>query len=40
MALGGNVTYLDPEEARLILAREDAGLERSWELWKKKALSK
>ena len=40
MALGGNVTYLDPEEAHLILAREDAGLERSWELWKKKALSK
>jgi hypothetical protein len=38
MALGGNVTY--PEEARQILAREDAGLERSWELWKKKALSK
>lgn len=40
MALGGNITYLDPEEARLILAREDAGLERSWELWKKKALPK
>jgi HCOMODA/2-hydroxy-3-carboxy-muconic semialdehyde decarboxylase len=39
LALGGEVTYLDPEEARK--REEDFGRDgysRSWELWKKKAL--
>lgn len=40
MALGGNITYLDLEEVRKVMAREDAGLARSWELWKRKALAK
>jgi HCOMODA/2-hydroxy-3-carboxy-muconic semialdehyde decarboxylase len=35
MALGGTVTYLDPEEARLYEA--SAGYDRAWELWKRKA---
>jgi len=39
MALGGDIVYLDVEEARKIMAREDAGLDRSWELWKRKAIS-
>jgi HCOMODA/2-hydroxy-3-carboxy-muconic semialdehyde decarboxylase len=35
--LGGNVTYLDPEEARLVMAGgENRGYERAWELWKTK----
>lgn len=40
MALGANITYLDPEEVRKIMAREEAGLERAWELWKRKAMAK
>ena len=40
MALGGNITYIDPEEARKIMAREEASLERSWELWKRKAMAR
>ena len=40
LALGGSVTYLEPEEVRRILAREDAGLDRSWELWKRKAMAR
>lgn len=40
MALGGNITYLDSEEVRNIMAREEAGLERAWELWKRKAMGK
>jgi len=39
IALGGRVTYLDPEEAR----RWDAGngtYDRAWELWKRKAMPK
>ena len=36
IALGGPVTYLDPEEARLIEAREGYGLARAWEAWKRK----
>jgi hypothetical protein len=32
--------FLTLAEARLILAGEDAGLQRSWELWKQRALSK
>ena len=40
MALGGDIVALDPEEARKIMAREDAGLDRAWELWKRKAMGK
>jgi len=40
MALGGNITYLDPEEVRKIMAREDAGLDRAWELWKRQSMAK
>ena len=39
LAPGGRVQYLDPEEARLIEAREGYGLGRAWEAWKRKALS-
>ena len=34
----GQITFLDPEEARLIEAREGYGLGRAWEAWKRKAL--
>jgi hypothetical protein len=34
IALGGEVTYLAPEEARKIDAA--FGYERAWELWKRK----
>jgi HCOMODA/2-hydroxy-3-carboxy-muconic semialdehyde decarboxylase len=38
MALGGPVTYLDPEEARQIVATgEYGGYARAWELWRNKA---
>jgi hypothetical protein len=37
LALGAPITYLDPEEARLIEAREGYGLARAWEAWTKKA---
>lgn len=40
LAPGGKVTYLDPEEARLIEAREGYGLGRAWEAWKRKALKR
>ena len=40
MAIGGPITYLDPEEARLIEAREGYGLGRAWEAWKRKAMAK
>jgi ribulose-5-phosphate 4-epimerase/fuculose-1-phosphate aldolase len=36
LALGGPITYLDAEEARLIEAREGYGLARQWEAWKRK----
>lgn len=37
IALGGSVTYLDPEEGR----RADlGGYQRAWELWKRKAMAK
>ena len=37
--LGGEVRYLDPQEARKILeAGENRGYERPWELWKREAL--
>lgn len=39
-ALGGPVTYLDPEEARKIEDREGYGLARAWEAWKRKAMAK
>ncbi len=40
MALGGPATYLDPEEIRKIMAREDSGVGRAWEMWKRKAMGK
>jgi HCOMODA/2-hydroxy-3-carboxy-muconic semialdehyde decarboxylase len=39
MALGGSVTYLDPEEARRAEANVGATISRPWELWKQKALA-
>ncbi len=38
LAPGGQIKFLDPEEARLIEAREGYGLGRAWEAWKRKAL--
>lgn len=38
LAPGGRINYLDPEEARLIEAREGYGLGRAWEAWKRRAL--
>jgi ribulose-5-phosphate 4-epimerase/fuculose-1-phosphate aldolase len=38
MALGGPVTYLDPEEAKRAQASVGGTIGRPWELWKKKAL--
>jgi ribulose-5-phosphate 4-epimerase/fuculose-1-phosphate aldolase len=40
MALGGNVTFLDPEEARRAEASIDGTLSRPWELWRRKALAR
>jgi ribulose-5-phosphate 4-epimerase/fuculose-1-phosphate aldolase len=40
MSGGGPINFLDPEEARLIEAREGYGLGRAWEAWKRKALKK
>jgi ribulose-5-phosphate 4-epimerase/fuculose-1-phosphate aldolase len=41
LALGGTITYLDPEEAqKMIDAGENRGYERPWELWKAKAFVK
>lgn len=37
---GGSINFLDPEEARLIEAREGYGLGRAWEAWKRKALAR
>jgi len=40
IALGGAVAYLDPEEARQIVASgENGGYLRAWELWKRKAMA-
>ncbi|HJZ34112.1 MAG TPA: class II aldolase/adducin family protein [Hyphomicrobiaceae bacterium] len=39
-ALGGPVTYLDPEEAKKIEEREGYGLARAWEAWKRRAMAK
>jgi len=38
IALGGDVTYLDPEEVSKVVAVQDYA--RAWELWKRKALAK
>ena len=38
MALGGNVTYLDREEVRKVVAVQDYA--RAWELWRRRALAK
>jgi HCOMODA/2-hydroxy-3-carboxy-muconic semialdehyde decarboxylase len=40
IALGGPITYLDPEEVRLVEAREGHGLKRAWEAWKRRAMEK
>jgi HCOMODA/2-hydroxy-3-carboxy-muconic semialdehyde decarboxylase len=41
IGLGGSVTYLDPEEARLMLdGGEHNGYERPWQLWKLKAAAR
>lgn len=40
MALGGPVTYLDPEEARRAEASVAGTVGRPWELWKRKAQGK
>ena len=40
MALGGPITYLDPEEARKAEAAIDGTLSRPWELWRRKALAR
>lgn len=40
MTQGGPIKYLDPEEARLIEAREGYGLGRAWKAWKRKALER
>jgi HCOMODA/2-hydroxy-3-carboxy-muconic semialdehyde decarboxylase len=39
MALGGSVTYLDPEEARKAEANVGGTISRPWELWKQKTLA-
>ncbi len=39
IAIGGNITYLDPEETQQVLKTgENVGYERPWQIWKKKAL--
>ena len=41
IALGGTITYLDPQEARRVVAAgENGGYQRAWDLWKKKAGSR
>jgi ribulose-5-phosphate 4-epimerase/fuculose-1-phosphate aldolase len=40
MALGGPVTYLDEEEARLASGSVGGTVVRPWELWRKKALGR
>jgi ribulose-5-phosphate 4-epimerase/fuculose-1-phosphate aldolase len=39
MALGGKITYLDPEEARLYMA-DGNNYDRAWELWKRKVMTR
>ena len=38
MTQGGPINYLNPDEARLIEAREGYGLGRAWKAWKRRAL--
>src|SRR5262245_18139739 len=40
IGLGGDITYLDPEEAKEVLAAsgENVSYERPWGIWKRKAL--
>jgi HCOMODA/2-hydroxy-3-carboxy-muconic semialdehyde decarboxylase len=38
MGLGGEITYLAPEEARQAMATI-AGYERAWDLWKRRSLA-
>lgn len=41
LGLGGNITYLDPQEAQKMMdAGENRSYERPWELWKAKAMAK
>ncbi|HET7192351.1 MAG TPA: class II aldolase/adducin family protein [Pseudolabrys sp.] len=40
MNMGAPITYMDPEEARKIEAREGHGLARTWEGWKQKVMGK
>jgi HCOMODA/2-hydroxy-3-carboxy-muconic semialdehyde decarboxylase len=41
IGLGGDVTYLDPQEAQKMMdTGENNGYERPWELWKRKAMGK
>ena len=41
IALGGTVTFLDPQEARGVMAAgENGGYQRAWEVWKRKAAAR
>ena len=41
IGLGGNITYLDPQEAQKMMdSGENRAYERPWELWKARAMSK
>src|SRR5215475_7499707 len=41
IGLGGNITYLDPQEAQKMMDNgENRAYERPWELWKARAMSK
>ena len=40
MALGGQITYLDPEEVKKFEDLGGAGYERAWELWKRKVMAR
>jgi hypothetical protein len=37
VALGGPITYVDPQEARRAEASIDGTIGRPWELWRRKA---
>ena len=39
LMLGGSISYLEPEEARLAAANIAGTIGRAWELWKRKALA-
>ena len=40
MALGGEVIYLDPEEAKKYEELGSVGYERAWDLWKRKVMAR